>query len=96
MVGFRLNPKKSRAGPSLGYPVSGMELRAATISRWICTTMDSHAALQKIKSIPKTVKALNFVATLPQGRSTDGEEGQKMFQWRHLHVLLPQRPMPTS
>ena len=37
---------------------AGKELVAATISRWICTTiMDSHAALRNSKSIPGTVKA---------------------------------------
>ena len=48
---------------------AGKELSAATISRWICTTIvDSHATLQNSKSIPGTVKAHRVcaVATLMQ------------------------------
>ena len=55
---------------------AGKELSAATISRWICMSiMHSHAAFQKSKIIPKTVKGLwsgYFIATLQQGRSKDG------------------------
>ena len=37
------------------------ELSAATISRWICTTIvDSHAALEKSKSLPKLSKLTLF------------------------------------
>ena len=37
---------------------AGKELSAASISRWICTTiLDSHAALLNNKSIPGSVKA---------------------------------------
>ena len=42
---------------------AGKELSAATISRWICTTIvDSHAALQNSKSIPGKVQALKVSA----------------------------------
>ena len=48
---------------------AGKELSAATISRWICTTVvDSHAALQNSKISPGSVKAykVRAVATLLQ------------------------------
>ena len=58
----------------------GNELSAATISRWICTTIvDSHAALQKSKCIHRTLKVHEvpcssyFFTTLQQGGSTDGD-----------------------
>ena len=42
---------------------AGKELSAATISRWICTTMvNSHATLQNSKSIPGKVKAHEVLA----------------------------------
>ena len=47
----------------------GKELIAASISRWICTTIvDSHASLQNSKSIPGKVKAykVRAMATLLQ------------------------------
>ena len=37
-----------------------------------------------------------FLATLQQGRPIGSDEGRKVVQWRNLHVLLPQRPLPTS
>ena len=46
---------------------AGKELSAATIPKWICTTMvDSHAALQNSKNFQGSVKAheVRAVATL--------------------------------
>ena len=79
---------------------TGKELSAATVSRWICTTIvDSHAALWRSKSIPgKSSRCPHsgyFVATL-QGRPTSSDEGLKMVQQRHLHVLLPYRHLSAS
>ena len=45
---------------------AGKELSAASISRWICTTIvDSHASLQSSEKIPGKVKAqeVHAVAT---------------------------------
>ena len=55
---------------------AGKELSAATVSRWICTTIvNSHATLRKSKGIPGISKLkgprsgyMYFVATLQQGR----------------------------
>ena len=74
---------------------AGKELSAASISRWICTTIvDSHATLQNSKSITGKVKALRSVLWLlhynfSTSRPTSSHEGQEMVQWWHLHVLLP-------
>ena len=46
--------------------ISGKELSAASISRWICTTIvDSHASIQSSKNIPGKVNAheVHAVAT---------------------------------
>ena len=72
------HPELRKGGCSLFIPIkdknSGNELSAATISRWICTTIvDSHAALQKSKSIHRTLKVHEvpcssyFFTTLQQG-----------------------------
>ena len=42
---------------------AGKELSAATISRWICTTIvDSHATMQNSKSLSGCVKAHEVIA----------------------------------
>ena len=62
---------------------AGKELSAASISRWIYTTIvDSHASLQSSKNIQGKVKAHEV-------RGCGG-------QWRHLYILLSSRPLPTS
>ena len=61
--------------------------------------VDFHAALQNSKSIPGTIKAhkVQAVATLLQLFNKVGsDEGQKMVQQRHLHVLLPRCPLPAK
>ena len=78
---------------------AGKELSAATISRWIYTTIvNSHAAIQNSKSFSGSVKAheVRLVATSLQGRPTSSVEGRKMVKWWYLHFLLPQRSMPSG
>ena len=71
---------------------AGKELGAASISRWICTTIvDSHASLQSSENIQGKVKAqeVRAVATslyFSEGRPTGSDEGREVVQWRHLHV----------
>ena len=82
---------------------AGKELSAATISRGICTTIvDYHDALQKSKNIPGAIKAheVRPVATLLQlSNKVNLQAVMKAGRWssgRHLHVLLPQGPLPAS
>ena len=64
------HPKLRKGRHLLFIPIkddnAGKGLSAATISRWICTTVlvDSHAALQNSKSIPGKVKAHEVRTTL--------------------------------
>ena len=67
------HPELRRDRSRLFVPVkdnnAGKELSAATISRWICTTLvDSHAAMQNSQSFSGSVKAheVRAVATLLQ------------------------------
>ena len=69
------------------------ELSAASISRWICTTIvDSHASLQSSENIPGKLKAQEvcvlwlLLYTFQEGRPTYSDEGREVVQWRHLHV----------
>ena len=81
---------------------AGKELSAASISRWICTTIVD-SSLHNSKSIPGKVKAHEvcascscFITTFQQSRPTVSHEGREMVQWRHHHMLLPSRPLPAS
>ena len=63
----------------------GKELSAASISRWICTTIvDSHASLQSSMNIPGNVKAqeVRVVATpLQQFMKVDLQAVMKAWRW---------------
>ena len=60
---------------------AGKELSPATISRWICNTMvESHAALEKSKSLSRTVKAHEVLAVC-QGGFAECNEGQHVVKW---------------
>ena len=80
----------------------GKKLRAALISRWICTTIvDSHASLQSSENIPGKVKAqevhavatslyfknVNLQAVMKAGRSSSGGT---------FTLLLPLRLLSAS
>ena len=67
----------------------------------ICTTIvDPHSSLQNSKSILGKVKAyeVRAVATSLHNKVELQVvmKGREKVQWRHLHVLLPSRPLPTS
>ena len=80
----------------------GKELSAATITRWICTTIvDSHAALQNSKSIPGRVKLIEVcavVTSLQLFNKVDLEAVMKVGGWSsrgtftssYLRDLCPQ------
>ena len=81
---------------------AGKEQSAASISRWICTTIvDSHAAIQSSKNIPGKVKAheVRAVATsLQLFNKVDVEAVMKARRWSsggtftsfYLQDLCPQ------
>ena len=83
---------------------AGKELSAATISRWICTTIvDSHAAIQNSKSFSVSVKAhaVRAVATsLQLFNKVDLQVVLKAGRWSSggtfTVFLLPQRSMPSG
>ena len=64
---------------------AGKELSAASISRWICTTIvDSHASLQSSMNIPRKVKAqeVHAVATsLQLFKKVDLQAVMKAGRW---------------
>ena len=64
------HPELRKGSRHLFIPIKDVnarkELSAATISRWICTTIvDCHADLQNSKCIPWTVKAYEVPAVQP-------------------------------
>ena len=83
---------------------AGKELIPATISRFICNTIvESHAALEKSKSLPKSVKAheVRAVATSLQlfakvDLQTVIEAGRWLSGGTLIHFLLPERPLSPS
>ena len=64
---------------------AGMELSAASVSRWICTTIvDSHASIQGSKNIPGKVKAyeVHAIATsLQHFKKVDLQAVMKAGRW---------------
>ena len=60
------------------------ELDAASISRWICTTIvDFHATLQNSKNIPETIKAHEVcaVSSLQLFIKVDQQAAMKAWGW---------------
>ena len=94
--------KKSRLFIPFKDNNAGKELTAASISRWICTTIvDSHASLQSSKNIPGKVKAheVHAVATsLQLFNNIDLQAVMKAGRWSsggtftsfYLRDLCPQ------
>ena len=81
---------------------TGKELSAATISRWICTTIvNSHAAMhaeqQEFLWICQSSRSGgDVIAAFQQGRPRSSVEGWKMVKWWYLYFLLHQRSMPSG
>ena len=73
------------------YITDHPELRNASCRLFVL--IKDNAALWKSKNSSKDLRSGYFVATLKQGRPTCSDDGQKMVQQRHLHILLP---LPAS